>query len=78
MDKPSIRYELIEGSFRLCSETHIGYGIAVRDISTGKCTCFHDISINKHDIVKLVSLCNELNLNPIHIKDVIDDFLVSL
>ena len=77
MDNHIIRYEIIEDSFTLESETHIGYGISVKDTRNGKCTLFHDISVNKKDIANLVSLCNELKLDPIHIRDVIDDFLVS-
>ena len=37
-----------------------------------------DISVNKTKIETLVSLCNQNNLSPIHIYDVIDDFLVDL
>lgn len=77
MDNYNIRYELIEGSFTLDSKTYVGYGISVIDTRSGKCTLFHDISVNKNDIANLVSLCNELKLDPIHIRDVIDDFLVS-
>lgn len=77
MDNHDIRYELIEGSYTVESETHIGYGIALKNMINGKCISFHDISIEKKDILKLISLCNELQLDPIHIRDVIDDFLVS-
>ena len=48
------------------------YGISFDDI------VIEDISINKQKIEKLVNLCNELELSPIHIYDVIDDFLVEL
>ena len=37
-----------------------------------------DISVNKTKIETLVNLCNKNNLFPIHIYDVIDDFLVDL
>ena len=37
-----------------------------------------DISVNKTKIETLVNLCNKNNLSPIHIYDVIDDFLVDL
>ena len=37
-----------------------------------------DISVNKTKIETLINLCNKNNLSPIHIYDVIDDFLVDL
>lgn len=37
-----------------------------------------DISVNKTKIETLINLCNQNNLSPIHIYDVIDDFLVDL
>ena len=40
-------------------------------------TVINDISTNKEKVEKLVFLCNELELSPIHIYDVIDDFLVD-
>ncbi|MBQ7128906.1 MAG: hypothetical protein IJO19_02845 [Clostridia bacterium] len=46
------------------------YGITFNDI------IINDISTEKEKIEKLVSLCNELDLSPIHIYDVIEDFLV--
>ena len=46
------------------------YGITYGDI------VIEDISTEKCKIEKLVSLCNELDLSPIHIHDVVDDFLV--
>lgn len=47
------------------------YGISYND------TMIKDISIDKAKIEKLVSLCNELDLSPKHIYDVIEDFLVD-
>ena len=78
MDNTNTIYELTEGYFNVESDTHIGYGISVKDFKNHQSLNFNDISIDKDKIVKLISLCNELHLDPIHIKDVIDDFLVSL
>ena len=36
-----------------------------------------DISINKKKVENLVELCNKNNLSPLHLMDVIDDFLVD-
>lgn len=46
------------------------YGITYGDI------VIEDISTEKEKIEKLVRLCNELDLDPIHIHDVVEDFLV--
>ncbi len=35
-----------------------------------------DISTSEAKITKLVNLCNELSLEPIHIYDVIEDFIL--
>lgn len=37
----------------------------------------HDISIRKDKIVKLINKCNDYNLVPIHIYDVIENFLAE-
>lgn len=47
------------------------YGISYEGI------IIEDISTNKEKIEKLIILSNELDLSPIHIYDVIDDFLVD-
>ena len=47
------------------------------DISFGE-KQIKDISVNKTKIETLINLCNQNNLSPIHIYDVIDDFLVDL
>lgn len=68
-------YSLIEGIFTLEQQEHKGYGISVNGSNTNAPLLFHDISTNQDDVVKLISLCNELQLDPIHIRDVIEDFL---
>ena len=47
------------------------YGISYDSIE------IKDISTEKRKIEELVTLCNSLSLSPIHIKDVIEDFLVD-
>lgn len=34
-----------------------------------------DITTSKYELCTLVQLCNDLSLDPIHIYDVVDDFL---
>lgn len=50
---------------------HDTYGISYADKE------IKDISTEKKKVEKLVSLCNNLSLSPIHINDVIEDFLVD-
>lgn len=38
---------------------------------------FEDISINRERVQTLISMCNQLSLSPIHIYDVIQDFLID-
>ena len=37
-----------------------------------------DISTNRQKVENLINLCNKNNLSPMHLDDVIDDFLVDL
>ena len=37
-----------------------------------------DISVDKEKVERLVSLCNSLNLSPMHLDDVVEDFLTDL
>ena len=78
MDNQHTEYKVIEGTFNVEEKEYIGYGVSVNNTTSNEILLFQDISLNKEDIIKLVSLCNELNLDPIHINDVIDDFLATL
>ena len=54
-----------------------GKTIKTYGISCGNRT-IKDISTNKKKVERLVELCNKNKLSPIHLDDVIDDFLVDL
>lgn len=47
------------------------YGISYNN------TVIKDVSTNKSKVEKLITLCNELDLSPMHIYDVVEDFLVD-
>lgn len=47
------------------------YGITYQE------KAIRDISINKIKIEKLIMLCNNLELSPLHLMDIVDDFLVD-
>ena len=72
-------------TYILCRETYkskrserIAYGIAAYAEDGQTCiTKLHDITSDKTALAELVSLCNRLQLSPIHLHDVIEDFLTS-
>ena len=54
-------------------QSHIGYGIGCHADNSA----FEDISMDQLSITKLISLCNKLKLSPVHLEDVVEDFLVD-
>ena len=72
-------YEVIKGNYCVGNEKHIGYGIALM-LNDGKndvlSMAFPDMSLCFDDILSLVKLCNDLCLDPIHLPDVVEDFLI--
>ncbi len=51
------------------------YGVEISDENYNIIRIIDDVSVDKEAISSLVSLCNQLKLDVIHIDDVIDDFL---
>lgn len=75
-----ILYGIIQEMYSLGTETRISYGIAVYSDpeSNGTASVISsvlDISDNKEKIDTLVRLCNSHRLSPIHLQDIIEDFL---
>ena len=72
-------------TYILCRETYkskrserITYGIAAYAEDKQTCiTKLHDITSDQNALAELVSLCNRLQLSPIHLHDVIEDFLTN-
>ncbi len=71
-----VKYEVTEGDFELDGESYRSYGVAVMEDGAAL-KRIDDVSLEKDDIVNLVNFCNELELSPVHIDDVIEDFLVG-
>jgi len=72
------QYILIESSFRANGVSHTAYGIARADFSDGIPVILEaipDLSADKDRVQQLVKLCTELQLSPMHLGDVVDDFL---
>ena len=71
-------YGIFEES-RLSPEmnTYITYGIKVtpRGDRSVCCDSVADVSLSKPELSAFVGLCNELRLSPIHLRDVVEDFL---
>ena len=74
--KEMIRYKVIESQLELEGQKYTGYGIVAEDNGT-LIEIMEDVSLNKEEIEELVRRCNEGSLELIHLKDVVDDFLVS-
>lgn len=71
------KYKMIEGLYSVENETHTGYGIALDDDACPNMK-FPDMSTNRAEVETLVDLCNSLQLSPIHLEDVVDDFLALI
>lgn len=66
-------YFLIANTYIVEDRSHIGYGIGCHaDNST-----FEDLTTDPIAIETLINLCNKLKLSPLHLEDVVEDFLVD-
>ena len=73
-------YQVVQSTYPHISEaTHI-YGIAVTtnyDECIVVLSSVYEICQDFAAITRLVELCNQLRLDPIHLQDVVDDFLAD-
>ncbi len=54
---------------------YMSFGIIVEDVDSNEINRISDISV-EYDTVKYISdLCNELELEPIHLMDVVEDMI---
>ena len=77
----TVIYGLIEEKYSLGAEVRRAYGIASYANATDSGTAemlasVHDVTSERPRIEELISTCNRLELSPIHLSDVIDDFLM--
>ena len=77
----TVTYGLIEEKYLLGANARRSYGIAVyadeKNNGAGVAIMsVHDVTADRKGIEKLISTCNRLELSPIHLSDVIDDFLM--
>lgn len=69
-------YSIFEDKYILEGQTYIGFGILIISTIDNKVvTKIEDITTSKCKLLSLVQLCNDLSLDPIHIYNVVEDFL---
>ncbi|MCQ2552900.1 MAG: DUF6514 family protein [Clostridia bacterium] len=72
-----ISYELISETAEVEEEQVNSYGIICK--KAGKVLLeIHDISENKALIEGLIKDCNELDLSPEHLQDVVEDIIIQI
>lgn len=69
------KYILICDTYTDGTKRRTGYGIAVLDRESVTISTAHDLSPDESEVTELVKMCNRLKLSPIHLQDVIEDFL---
>ena len=67
-------YYVLPKEMTLCEESYIGYGIATIEGNEIR-ELVSDISTNRLTVKYLVDLCNDLDLDPLQINEVAEDFL---
>lgn len=65
-------YQLTEGTYYCDGIAYTVYGIQNEQ------TAIEDVACNKPSIEKLIALCNRMSLSPIHLPDVVQDFLADV
>ena len=76
-DEPD-RYLLVEDIVLVDGRTYRSYGIVQAHAEAGHREEYRDIGTDRSSVKALVKRCNELRLDPIHLKDVVEDFITSL
>ena len=75
------RYLMIQSEFPHGESTRVGYGVAAvvnYDETAVVLSSFSDVCSEAELLLPLIETCNSLQLDPIHLADVVDDFLGSL
>lgn len=69
-------YSILEDEYILEGQVHTGFGIIITSTIANEVVAkIEDITTSKYELYTLVQLCNDLSLDPIHIYDVVEDFL---
>ena len=75
-------YGIVEEIYSCEKVTRISYGIAAfaaaPDNTVPAVTVsVHDITSESQELLDFIQLCNDLGLSPIHLNDVVQDFLIK-
>lgn len=73
-------YQVVQSTYPYISEAPRTYGIAATTTYDGCMVVLesvHDICQDFAAITKLAEVCNQLQLDPIHLQDVVDDYLAD-
>ena len=78
----SITYGLVEERYSFNDHERTSYGIVVYadveiDGTATVIAAIHDITSDKPRLTALVQRCNLLKLSPLHLEDVVEDFLAD-
>ena len=76
----NITYGLVEEHYAWNGGRRISYGIAIfadadTDGTVTVISSVHDITSDRSRLENLIQRCNDLDLSPIHLEDVVEDFL---
>lgn len=75
------KYIVVQITYKNGDSTRIGFGIAAVEEYDGVTTILEsisDISTDIEPIERLVEICNNLQLDPIHLQDVVTDFFATI
>lgn len=75
-----MEYVLLTQHYTYNQITHINYGIGLIDKNDPEGVLIDavtDLSTNKNEVLHLIKLCNRLSLDPIHLWDIVNDFLAT-
>ena len=75
-----MEYVLLTQHYTYNQITRINYGIGLIDKNDPEGVLIDavtDLSTNKNEVLHLIKLCNRLSLDPIHLRDIVNDFLTT-
>ena len=75
------KYALMENTLVCGKDSRVAYGIAYVQIADGIVVVLKsvsDVSTDRHSLERLIYLCNELNLDPIHLNDILEDYFATV
>ena len=78
----SITYGITEEIYALGENRRVSYGIAAYadaevDSTATILTIVNDITGDRSKLIQLVEMCNRLELSPVHLIDVVENFLAE-